>query len=183
MSMKIWDFPLWTTIPAGRRTVTATPRYKCDELIGLYPAHLPVSRWMPGSGSVLTRDREQGTGIGGRRFRHHQAVYRYPCRGTGRRFVSDREGFALIAGFPGQNAAGRVVMEATGRFHRRIPRLLNGAATGFACPPCGRRGISGGRLVSWGGPTGSTQGFCQSPGRFPTAFPRRSLDPVSIVDS
>ena len=34
MSMKTWDFPFRATIPAGRRTVTVTPRYKCDELIG-----------------------------------------------------------------------------------------------------------------------------------------------------
>ena len=44
--------------------------------------------------------------------------------GTGGRFANDREGFVRLGKFPGQHGVGRVVVEATGRFHWRIHRSL-----------------------------------------------------------
>ena len=43
---------------------------------------------------------------------------------TGCRFANDKEGFVRLGKFLGQHRVGRVVMEATGRFHWRIHRSL-----------------------------------------------------------
>ena len=113
---------------SGRTVPTLVPNPFGVRVRGqAWPARPPVvpASWMDARiDRCQPRDREQGTGCGSRRVRYGKRFIDIRVGGTGGRFANEREGFVRLGKFPGQHRVGRVVVEATGRFHWRIHRSL-----------------------------------------------------------
>ena len=63
MSMKTGNFPHRATIPAGRRTVTITPRYMCDKLIDARPVTPRSEAEGQGDGPAVSGVAASGGGV------------------------------------------------------------------------------------------------------------------------